>query len=317
MQGVFLDRKSLDLNDLDFSALEQVLEQWQYFDESHEHDVAERIADAQVVISNKVVLSRDILAKARNLELVCIAATGTNNIDLDAARENNVQVCNVRAYGTASVVEHVFAMLLALVRNLPAYQHAVAQGQWQKSKQFCMMDFPIGELTGKVMGIVGYGELGKAVAGVAKAFGMTVKIAQRPGGAAQPGRIPLAELLPELDVLSLHCPLTPETSNLITEKELAVMKPGAIVINAARGGIINEQDLAKALLQKKLGGACVDVLQTEPPQQGNPLLDNNIPNLILTPHMAWASRESRQRLLNQIAENIQSYQAGKLNNRVV
>ena len=317
MRGVFLDRNSLDLDDLDFNLLEQVVDQWQYYDETDDSQVLHRISNADVVVSNKVILSEEILSQAKSLKVICVAATGTNNVDLDAAKENHIQVCNVRAYGTASVVQHVFALLLSLVRNLPAYQQAVQQDAWQKSKQFCMMDYPITELTGKVIGIVGYGELGKAVAKVAEAFGMTVKLAQRPGDKIKTGRLPLPELLGEVDVLTLHCPLTPDTNNLIGEAELARMKSDAILINTARGGIVDEPALANALLNKKLGGAGIDVLQTEPPKQGNPLLESNIPNLIVTPHMAWASRESRQRLLNQVAENIRSYQSGILNNRIV
>ena len=317
MQGVFLDRSSLDLNDLDFDALEKAVDQWQYYDETDDSQILSRISNADVVISNKVVLTKENLSQAKQLKLICIAATGTNNIDLNAAKQNNIQVCNVRAYGTSSVVQHVFALLLSLVRNLPAYQQAVQQGAWQESKQFCMMDYPVGELTEKVIGIVGYGELGKAVAKVAEAFGMVVKIAQRPGGELKPGRLLLSELLPEVDVLTLHCPLTPDTSNLIGEAQLSLMKNDAILINTARGGIVDEQALANALLDQKLGGAGIDVLQTEPPKQGSPLLESNIPNLIVTPHIAWASRESRQRLLNQVAENIHSYQSGTLNNRIV
>lgn len=317
MQGVFLDRQSLDLGDLDFSSLDKAIEEWLYYDETNNAQVLQRIIDADVVVSNKVLLDKTIIEQAKQLKLICVAATGTNNVDLDAAKQNDIQVCNVRAYGTNSVVQHVFALLLSLVRNLPAYQAAVQKGAWQKSKQFCMMDYPISELTGKVLGIVGYGELGKAVAKVAEAFGMVVKVVQRPGAKPKPGFLPLSELLPEVDVLTLHCPLTLETTNLIGAKQIAQMKNDAILINTARGGIVDEQALSEALLNNKLGGAGIDVLKTEPPKQGNPLLEINIPNLIVTPHMAWASRESRQRLLNQLAENIHSYHFGNLVNRIV
>lgn len=316
MQGVFLDRKSLDLDDLDFTKFGSAVDEWQYYDETKPEQVLQRIINADVVVSNKVLLDKAILDQASQLKLICVAATGTNNVDLDAANENNIQVCNVRAYGTASVVQHVFALLLSLIRNIPAYTRAVEQGHWQQSKQFCLMDYPIGELTGKVMGIVGYGELGQAVAKVARAFGMKVKIAQRPGK-EQDKHVPLAELLPMVDVLSLHCPLTPETNKLIAARELKLMKPTAILINTARGGIVDELALVKALRSGEIGGAGFDVLETEPPRAGNALLDKDIPNLIITPHMAWASREARQRIVDQIVENIHSYQSGKLNNRVV
>lgn len=317
MKGVFLDRDSLDLGDLDFSQLEESAQQWRYFSETPQNQVLENIADADIVISNKVVLDKAIIEQATQLKLICVAATGTNNVDLDAAKLHNIQVSNVRAYGTSSVVQHVFALLLSLVRNLPAYQQAVQQGAWHNSKQFCMMDFPIDELTNKVMGIVGYGELGKGVARVAESFGMKVMVAQRPGREAEPGHVPLAELLVKADVLTLHCPLTAETSNLISVAELARMKDSAILINTARGGIVDDKALADALRNNKLAGAGIDVLETEPPTKASPLLQAGIPNLIVTPHMAWASRESRQRLLNQVAENIRSYHSGVLNNRVV
>lgn len=316
MQGVFLDRKSLDLDDLDFSGLDKAVEKWQYYDETSSKQVLQRIINADVVISNKVMLDKAVLEHAEQLKLICIAATGTNNVDLAAAKKKGIQVCNVRAYGTASVVQHVFALLLCLLRNIPAYTRAVEQGHWQNSKQFCLMDFPVGELTGKVMGIVGYGELGNAVAKVARAFGMKIKIAQRPGS-NEDKHFPLEELLPQVDVLTLHCLLTPETTNLIGEHELGLMKPSAILINTARGGIVDEQALATALCNGKLAGAGIDVLKTEPPAGGNLLLNSNIPNLIVTPHMAWASREARQRIVNQMVKNILSYQSGELNNRVV
>lgn len=316
MQGVFLDRKSLDLDDLDFSKFDNAVEQWQYYDETKPDQVLQRIINADVVVSNKVVLDKKILDQASQLKLICIAATGTNNVDLDTAKQNNIQVCNVRAYGTASVVQHVFALLLLLLRNIPAYTTAVKRGDWQNSKQFCLMDYPVGELTGKVLGIVGYGELGKAVAKVARAFGMKIKVAQRPGR-HDDKQVPLEELLPQVDVLTLHCPLTAETANLIGAHELGLMKQSAILINTARGGIVDEQALANALKQGKLAGAGIDVLHTEPPRAGNPLLDTAIPNLIVTPHMAWASREARQRIVDQMVKNIHSYQSGDLHNRVV
>lgn len=316
MRGVFLDRKSLDLDDLDFTKFDSVVDEWQYYDESKPDQVLQRIINADVVVSNKAALDKNILEQADQLKLICVAATGTNNVDLDVAKEQGIQVCNVRAYGTASVVQHVFAMLLSLIRNLPAYTAAVEQGKWQQSKQFCLMDYPIGELTGKVIGIVGYGELGQAVAKVARAFGMKVKVAQRPGK-EQTKHIPLEELLPLVDVLTLHCPLTAETENLISESQLKQMKATAILINTARGGIVDEGALVKALRTGEIAGACFDVLTNEPPKAGNPLLENNIPNLIVTPHMAWASREARQRIVDQMIENIHSYQSGDLNNRVV
>jgi glycerate dehydrogenase len=317
MLGVFLDRDSLDHDDLRLDGLQATLPEWRMFGATAPHQVAERIAGAQVVISNKVVLDEAVLEAATELKLIAVAATGTNNVDLKAAQRLGISVCNVRRYATPSVVQHVFALLLNLTRHLNDYQQAVGEGRWQQSEQFCLLDYPIHELNGRKLGIIGYGELGEAVARVAtQAFGMEVLLAQRPGAAAQPGRIPLTELLPQVDVLSLHCPLTEATRNLIGEAELTLMKPQAILINTARGGIVDETALANALRQGRLGGAGADVLVKEPPTSDSPLLAGDIPNLIVTPHIAWASRESRQRLTDQLAENIRAFLAGTPQNLV-
>lgn len=318
MLGVFLDRDSLDRKDLDFSRLEKVLPEWQMYPQSDASSVVERLSGASVVVSNKVVLDAAALGQAKELKLICVAATGTNNVDLVAAAELGIRVCNVRAYGTASVVQHVFSLITALSNNLLAYTAAVHEGRWQQSEQFCLMDYPIRELAGRVMGIVGYGELGQAVARLAEAFGMQVLIAARPGSVVdtRPGRLPLDQLLERVDVLSLHCPLTEENRGMIGTTELARMKPDALLINTARGGLVDELALAHALCEGRLGGAGFDVLSVEPPRQGNPLLVPDIPNLILTPHMAWASRESRQRLLDQVADNIEAFLQGRPRNVV-
>jgi glycerate dehydrogenase len=318
MLGVFLDRDSLDRQDLDFGRLEAVLPHWRMYPQTRAEEVAERLAGATVVISNKVVLDAASLNAADALKLVCVAATGTNNVDIEAARARGIGVCNVRAYGTASVVQHVFALLTALSGNLLAYDRAVREGRWGESEQFCLMDYPIRELAGLTMGIVGHGELGQAVARLAEAYGMQVLIAARPGGEPdpRPGRVPLEALLGEVDVLSLHCPLTEQTRGLIGAAELARMRPDAVLINTARGGLVDEQALADALRAGRLGGAGFDVLSVEPPGQGNPLLEPDIPNLIVTPHMAWASRASRQRLLDQVAENIEAFLNGHPRNLV-
>jgi glycerate dehydrogenase len=305
----------LTKSDIDMSPLEGGPIHWAYYDSTPSTAVAGRIAAAEIVITNKVVLDETALAAAKRLRLVCVAATGTNNVDLDAARRLDITVCNVRAYATPSVVEHVFGVMLSLVRHLPDYQRAVAGGRWQKSVHFSLIDYPICELSGKTLGIVGYGELGRAVAKVAEAFGMRVLIAERPGVAPRAGRIPLTALLPQSDVLSLHVPLTPETRGLIAARELRAMKRGAVLINTARGGIVDETALAAALRGGHLGGAGVDVLTQEPPGD-NPLLAAGIPNLIVTPHIAWASRESRQRLLSELADNIHSYLDGRPRNVV-
>ena len=306
MRGVFLDAGSLAQSTIDMTPLECDSLRWEFYDFTSPSILDERIVAADIVITNKVMLDAKSMTAAKQLKLICIAATGTNNVDLAAAKGKGVTVCNVRGYATPSVVEHVFALLLALVRHLPEYHQAVLAGRWQKSVHFSFIHHPIHELNGKIMGIIGYGELGQAVARVAEAFGMRTMIAERPGRAPRAGRVALSEMLPQVDVLTLHCPLTKETRALIGAKELRLMKRGAILINTSRGGIVDELMLLEALRSHHLGGAGVDVLSQEPPID-NPLLSADIPNLIVTPHIAWASRESRQRLVNELAANIQAY----------
>lgn len=312
MRGVFLDRDSLEGSDLDFADLDRLLPHLDYYATTAPEQLVAHIGNAEIVISNKVMLDAAVIQQAPQLRLICIAATGVNNVDLAAATQAGITVCNCRGYGTASVVQHVFALLLALCTRLIDYHQAVRDGRWQQARQFCLLDYPIRELADKTLGIVGYGELGQRVAQVATAFGMQVLVAQR-AGVLEPeqGRVPLPILLPQVDVLSLHCPLTPETRGLIGAWELALMKRDAILINTARGGLVDEAMLAEALRQGALGGAAVDVLSLEPPIAGNPLLATDIPNLIVTPHSAWGSRESRQRLLGQLVENIEAYWAGE------
>ena len=316
-RGVFLDLATLDRGDIDLGPLHRACPQWDLYAETEPGVRAERIRDATLVVSNKVVLDRNTLSAAERLRLICIAATGTNNLDLDAARERGIRVSNVTGYATQAVVQHVFSLILALTTRLLEYRQAVSEGGWGRSRQFCLLDFPIRELAGRTLGILGYGELGRAVGRLGEAFGMHVRVAQRPGGSPQAGRAPLDELLQEADVLSLHCPLTESTRNLIGERELRLMKPDAILINTARGGIVDEGALADALRRGHPGGAGIDVLTVEPPRDGNPLLAPDIPNLIVTPHVAWASREARQRLLNEVAENIRAFFAGESRNRLV
>ncbi|MDQ7015909.1 MAG: 2-hydroxyacid dehydrogenase [Gammaproteobacteria bacterium] len=313
---VLLDQNSLGPQ-LDFSPFETLPLDWKSFKQSTTKETLQRIQNAEIIISNKVVLSRKTLQQAKQLKLICIAATGCNNVDLQAATDMGITVCNVKDYSTASVVQHVFAVLLALTTQQAAHQQAVQEGKWQTSPFFCLFEQPIYELGGKTLGIVGYGTLGKAVAHVASAFGMKVLLAQRPdSSSAQPNRLPLHQLLPQVDVLSLHCPLTPVTQNLIGTNELALMKPSALLINTARGGIVDEHALATALQNGTLAGAAIDVLSQEPPGNRNPLLQKNNPNLILTPHVAWASVESRQRLLQQLAQNIAAFLNGTPRNVV-
>ncbi|HTO20319.1 MAG TPA: 2-hydroxyacid dehydrogenase [Pseudomonas sp.] len=308
LTAVFLDSATLD--DLDFSALHASFDRLTLHSASAPGQVIERLHGAQVAISNKVPLTEQVLAACPELRLVLISATGTNNVDLAAARARGITVCNCQGYGTASVAQHCLMLLLALAGNLTDYQAAVRAGRWQQAPQFCLLDFPIVELAGKTLGILGHGELGGAVARLAEAFGMRVLLGQLPGRPARPGYLPLDQLLPQVDALSLHCPLTEQTRHLIGARELALLKPGALLINTARGGLVDEQALADALRSGHLGGAASDVLSEEPPRNGNPLLAPDIPRLILTPHCAWGSREARQRILEQLAENARAFRAG-------
>ena len=308
---------SVDRGDIDWSSIKGLARQWNWREETAPHQTLEHVIDADLVISNKVMLDRSLLAACENLKLICIAATGTNNVDLKAAKDQGIAVANVTGYGTASVVQHVFSLILSLITQQASYQQAIARGDWQQATQFCLLDYPIWEISGKCLGIVGYGELGRAVGRVAEAFCMKVLVAQRPGGASIPDRVPLEELLPQIDVLTLHVPLADNTRNLIGVHELGLMRPHALLINTARGGIVDESALAGALIRGDLGGAGIDVLSNEPPTDGNPLLDPHVPNLIVTPHIAWASREARQRLVDDVALNIQAYLAGRSRNRVV
>ena len=309
-RAVFLDHTSLDLGDLDLGPLRERFDELVLHASTGPEQVAERLKGAQVAISNKVLIDAGTFAACPDLKLILVTATGTNNVDLAAAREHGVTVCNCQGYGTPSVAQHTLLLLLALATRLPDYQQAVHQGLWQQSKQFCLLDFPIVELEGKTLGLLGHGELGGAVAKLAQAFGMRVLPGQIPGRPARPDRLPLEELLPQVDALTLHCPLNDNTRDMIGAHELSLMKPHAFIVNTARGGLINEQALADALRNGHLGGAASDVLSVEPPVAGNPLLAGDIPRLIITPHSAWGAREARQRIVSQITENARAFFAG-------
>lgn len=320
MLTVLLDRGALDLGDLDFATLERAHPPWRSYDATAPTDTAARIANADIVISNKVWLGDAEMAAAPGLRLICVCATGTNNVDLAAAHRRGIAVCNVRGYATPAVVQHTYALMLALATRLPDYQQAVRQGRWSQSNQFCLLDYPISELSGKTLGIVGYGVLGRGVATVGQALGMKVSIAQLPHRPARmdsrPLRVPWDLFLSQVDVLSLHCPLTAQTHHLIDASTLARMKQGALLINTARGGLIDETALVAALSNGHLGGAGLDVLSLEPPPTDHPLLASDIPRLIITPHIAWGSRESRQRLVDEVVRNIAAFEAGEVRNGV-
>ena len=302
-RAVFLDYRSLDLGDLDPAPLHTAFDELMLHDATTDEQIVPRLQGASVAIVNKVRLDADTLAQCPDLKLILISATGTNNIDLAAADARGIPVRNCQGYGTPSVAQHTMMLLLALATRFNDYQQAVKAGGWQQASQFCLLDFPIIELQGKTLGLLGHGELGGAVAKLAEAFGMRVVLGQVPGRPERADRVPLIELLTQVDALTLHCPLNEQTRNMIGAHELSLLKPGALLVNTARGGLIDEQALADALRAGHLGGAATDVLSVEPPTAGNPLLAGDIPRLIVTPHNAWGSREARQRIIGQLAAN--------------
>lgn len=310
MNAVFLDYESLDKNDLDFSALHAVFSQLELYPSTLATQVLARVQHADVIISNKVVLDAETLKQCSSLKLILISATGTNNIDLAQAKAQGITVCNCQGYGTSAVAQHTLMLMLALATSVIQYDRAVKQGEWNKSPIFCLLDFPIVELAGKTLGILGYGELGQAVAKLAEAFGMKIIVGALPNRSTE-NRVALSELLPQVDFLSLHCPLTEETRDLIDSQAFERMKPSAFLINCARGGIVNEQALATALRTGQIAGAATDVLSVEPPKEGNILLTDDIPNLIITPHNAWGSVDARQRIVQQLTENALAFQQGQ------
>ena len=310
VKSVFLDYATVSHHDLDPRALQRALPGLVLHDVSRDDQIAERIAGCEVVLLNKLQLTRALMQANPRLKLVALAATGTNNVDLVAARELGIAVCNIRDYCTPSVGQHVLGAVLALTHRFADYSRLAAE-HWQQSPQFTMIDYPVRELRGRVLGVVGWGVLGQAAARACEqGLGMQVKVANRPGGERVAGRLDLHELLPQVDVLTLHCPLTPATTGMIGARELALMKPDALIVNTARGALIDVQALGDALRAGRLGGAAIDVLPQEPPVDGSPLLARDLPNLLLTPHTAWAARESRQRAIDQMAENVVDFYAG-------
>jgi len=315
-KGVFLDLETVDNGDLDRGRLSSCLAGWDWHAFSEPQQIAGRIRTADVVISNKCVLDRAALESAVNLRLVALAATGTNNVDLKAAAELGITVCNIRDYASNSLAQHAITLMLNLLTAQPWYWQSVRQGDWSNSRQFSLNDRPIAEFRGLIFGVIGYGVLGRATAELAEAMGMNVLIAEHKRRAVREGRVSFDELIQKTDVLSIHCPLTEETRGLINREVLQAMKPGALLINTARGDIINEGDLADCLREGVIAGAGLDVLSEEPPPSGHLLLANDIPNLIVTPHNAWASRTSRQAAVDQLAEIISAFANGEVLNKV-
>jgi glycerate dehydrogenase len=323
IKTVFPDFATVSRGDLELEALQQPELELELYDTTRPDELPGRIAEAGILVTNKLRIGAAELAAAPRLKLVCLAATGVNNVDLEAAHERGIGVCNITAYCTASVVQHTYALILALTHHLAGYQRLLQEGAWRNSPQFCLLDYPIRELAGRTLGIVGYGELGRGVARAAPAFGLEVLVSERPGGTgdgprpAAARRLPFETVLEQADILSLHCPLTAATRGLIDGAALARMKPDALLINTARGALVDSAALAAALRTGSIGGAGIDVLPQEPPVDGDPLLAPDIPNLIVTPHVAWAARESRQRALDEIAANIRSFLEGGRRGRVI
>jgi len=309
-RGVFLDLETVDRGDVDRHALEASVGGWDWHAFTRPGDVAKRIGGAQVVVTNKCALERDVLASAGQLRLIAVAATGTNNIDLAAASDLGITVCNIRDYCSEAVAQHVVTAVLNLLTGQPWYRDQVRRGEWSSARQFCLLDRPIREAQGLGFGVVGYGSLGRAAGAKAAALGMNVLIAERKGRPPRPGRLPFEEVLRRADVVSVHCPLNDETRDLITLEELGTMKRDAILVNTARGGIVNERHLAQALRQGVIAGAAVDTLDPEPPPSDHPLLAEDIPGLLVTPHNAWASRNARQAAMDQLAEVVTAFASG-------
>ena len=281
------------------------------------HQTAERIQGADIIITNKVVISAEAFAENPQLKLVAVTATGVNNVDVEAAKQNGTAVCNIRAYGNESVAEHAFMMMITLMRNLPAYQRDVAAGLWENSPFFCHLGAPMRDLNGKTLAIFGRGNIGKTLATYAQAFKMNVVFAEHKNAqSVRDGYVSFDEAIRSADVVSLNCPLTPQTANMIGEAELQQMKPGAILINCGRGGLVDEAALVAALKYGQIGGAGFDVLTQEPPRDGNPLLKARLPNLIVTPHIAWASQEAANRLFDILLDNINRFVVGNPQNLV-
>lgn len=316
MKIVVLDGYALNPGDLDWSPIE-ALGMVTLYERSTATEVIERAKAADILLTNKVEISREVIEKLPNLKYIGVMATGFNIVDLEAASEYGITVTNVKGYSTDSVAQHTFALLFALLNRVETHSNLVHKGKWVTSKDFTFRETPLIEIAGKTMGLIGLGDIGQKVADIAKVFGMKV-IAYRksPNKTTDPSiqMVPLEEVFSQSDVLSLHCPLTKETQQIINNDNLDKMKSTSYLLNTARGALINETDLARALDSQQIAGAGLDVLSTEPPLASNPLLNSK--NCIITPHIAWSLKEARERLMILITENIKAYQQGSPINQV-
>lgn len=316
MKITVLDGWTLNPGDLswdEFSNLGEV----EVYERSSREETLERSRDSEVVLTNKTILDEDIISRLPKLKYIGVLATGYNVVDVEAARKHGVIVTNIPAYSTMSVAQHVFALLLAVTDRPEHYAAEVAKGEWSRSKDFCFTDTPLIELSGKRMGIMGYGNIGKAVANIALAFGMEVLLHTSKEASALPSgirKVTLDEMFELSDVISLHCPLTESTRHLINNDSIGKMKDGVIIINTGRGPLVDDEAVARGLQTGKLGAFCADVLTTEPPSIENPLL--TAPNTYITPHIAWATKEARTRLMEITVENLRNFIDGKPTNQV-
>ena len=317
MTAVFLDYSTMG-DGLDLTPLTDLLPDLQIFAASTDVEVASRIRDAEFVFVNKVRLDDALFEQAPKLRFIGLTATGTDNIDTTSAARHGVAVANIRAYCTQSVTEHVFGVLLMLTHNLGRYSAAVRQGAWQQANDFCMLEYPVRELSLMTMGIVGLGDLGCSVARTARHFGMNVMVSARPGEDIVPqGRVAFDAIIEQADVASLHCPLNEHTRGLFGAGEFRRMKSSAILINTARGALVDTAALAASLRNGEIAAAAIDVLPEEPPVDGNPLLDYEGDNLIVTPHIAWSTDRARQEAIAELAANVAAFLGGEQRNRVV
>lgn len=310
---VFLDRASLPVS----VRRPNFDHEWQEYEHTSAAEVAARIQDAHIVITNKVALPGQVLAQAPHVKMIAAAATGTDNIDLSFCREQGIIVSNIRDYALHSVPEHVFMLILALRRNLLAWRADMQNGLWQDATQFCLFTQTMHDLYGSTLGLLGGGALGRAVAYLGTAFGMKVMFAEHKyASVVRPNYTAFDEVLRQADVISVHAPLTAETRHFIAEREFNLMKNSALLINTARGNLVDETALEHALLSGRIAGAGFDVLSEEPPRKGSRLLDLNLPNFIITPHVAWSSQQAMQTLAGQLIDNIEAYARGEPRNRV-
>ncbi|HMB73595.1 MAG TPA: D-2-hydroxyacid dehydrogenase [Gammaproteobacteria bacterium] len=314
--AVFLDHATIG-PDVRLTSIEALVDITCY-DYTAPEDVVERIGNAEIVVANKTRIERHAIERLPRTRLIVLTATGTDNVDSNAAAQRRIALANVRSYCNASVVQHVFALILGLTQQAHRYDELVRRGRWQASRTFALFDYPIRELAGLNLGIVGYGSLGRSVAELGRCLGMKLLISGRPGAdAAPPGRVAFADVLAGADVVSLHCPLTSATRHLLDAAAFTRMRNDAILINTARGGLVDGAALVAALEAGDIAGAGIDVLETEPPDPDDPLLHAGLANLLVTPHIAWATREARQRAVDQAAENIAAFLDGKQLRRVV